>query len=40
MAQADKKPFLQRLGWMLLIWAGSVTVMGAVAWILRLWISP
>jgi hypothetical protein len=37
--QADERPLWRRLGWMALIWAGSVAVLGAVAWLLRLWIA-
>lgn len=40
MADADEKPLLIRLGWMVLIWAASVAVIGAVAWFIRLWIAP
>ena len=32
-------PLWKRLGWMALIWAGSVIALGAVAWVLRLWIA-
>ena len=36
--EAQDKPLWQRLGWMLLIWLASVTVLGAVAYGLRLWL--
>jgi hypothetical protein len=38
--EADRKPLWQRLGWLVLIWGASVAVLGAVAWLLRLWIAP
>jgi len=28
--------WLKRVGWMLLIWAGSVVALGVAAWLLRL----
>lgn len=35
---ADAKPLWQRLGWMALLWLASVAVLGAVAWLIRLWL--
>jgi hypothetical protein len=32
-------PLWQRLGWMALIWAGSVAVLGAVAMVIRFWLN-
>jgi len=29
------KPLWQRLGWMLLIWSGSVLALGLFAWLIR-----
>lgn len=32
----EKKPLWQRLGWLVAIWAGSVLALGAVSYLLRL----
>ncbi len=32
----EKKPLWQRLGWLVLIWTGSVLALGAVSYLLRL----
>ncbi|MXO67214.1 DUF2474 domain-containing protein [Altericroceibacterium endophyticum] len=37
--EADDAPLWQRLAWMTAIWAGSVAVLGVVAWVLRSWIN-
>ncbi|MEQ9661045.1 MAG: DUF2474 family protein [Parasphingopyxis sp.] len=29
----------KRLGWFLLLWAASAATIGAVAWVIRLWIA-
>ena len=36
--QADQQPLWRRLAWMAAIWLASVATLGAVAWLLRLWI--
>jgi hypothetical protein len=36
MDTTEKKPFLKRLGWLVLIWTASVLALGAVSYLLRL----
>jgi hypothetical protein len=33
-------PLWKRLAWMVLIWSGSVLVLGLVSLVLRLWLKP
>lgn len=40
MVPEDESPLWQRLAWMAAIWLASVAVLGAVAWVIRLWIKP
>lgn len=35
----EKKPLWQRLGWLAVIWAGSVTALGIVAWLMRMFMA-
>ena len=37
-ADMNEAPLWQRLGWMALIWLGSIAVVGAVAMVIRLWL--
>lgn len=34
-----KKPLLQRLGWLVLIWSASVLALGALSYLLRLFMN-
>ena len=36
--EAHRRPLWQRIGWLAAIWIGSVAVLGAVAYGLRLWL--
>jgi Protein of unknown function (DUF2474) len=35
-AERESKPWLRRVGWLILIWAGSVAALGLVALVFRL----
>ncbi|NER62103.1 DUF2474 domain-containing protein [Pseudomonas sp. MAFF212428] len=37
--EQEKKPLLQRLGWLVLIWTASVASLAIVAWLMRLFMS-
>ena len=35
-----QSPLWKRLSWMAGLWLASVTFLGAIAWLIRLWLSP
>ncbi|ALE16101.1 hypothetical protein AMC99_00798 [Altererythrobacter epoxidivorans] len=37
---AKEAPLWKRLGWMALIWAGSVAALGVVGLVIRAWLAP
>ena len=37
--KSEKKPLLQRLGWLVLIWSASVLALGALSYLLRLFMN-
>ncbi len=37
--RAERQPLWKRLLWMAAIWAASVAALGAVGWLIRLWIA-
>ena len=38
MDEEPRRPLWQRLGWLALIWAASVSVLAAIGYVLRLWL--
>jgi Protein of unknown function (DUF2474) len=34
----EQRPLWSRLGWLVLIWAASVAVLGAVAFVIKAWL--
>jgi hypothetical protein len=34
----EQRPLWSRLGWLVLIWAASVAMLGAVAFVIRAWL--
>ena len=38
--EAAQPPLWRRLAWMAAIWAASVAALGAVGYVLRLWLAP
>ena len=36
----ENAPLWKRLGWLVLIWAGSVVFLGVIAQIIRFWLRP
>lgn len=36
----EERPLFERLAWMAAIWLASVSALGAVAYLLRLWLVP
>lgn len=37
--EADRAPLWKRLGWLAAIWVASVSALGAVAYVIRIWLN-
>ena len=38
--EPPEAPLWKRLAWMAAIWLASVALLGAIAWLIRLWLAP
>ncbi|WP_120077105.1 DUF2474 domain-containing protein [Aurantiacibacter odishensis] len=39
-SEADDKPLWKRLAWMAGLWLASISVLGAIAMVIRWWLAP
>jgi len=37
--ECEKKPLWQRIGWLLVIWTGSVATLAGFAWLIRMFMT-